>query len=289
MPELPEVETVCRGLEPRLKNRIISEIQIINPKLRIPIPKELPSKLKNKKILAVKRKAKYILIELEDDLTLIIHLGMSGRVVISKEDTPINKKLKRTFYYHNKELNGKHDHLLIILDDGSQLVYNDTRKFGLVTYTATTKLNQHKLFSRLGIEPFVSEFTAKKLQEIFSTRNKSIKSVLMDASLIVGIGNIYASEILFQAKVHPERIANNLTPAESKLIHKYTLEILKAAIDAGGSSLKDYVQADGNLGYFQNRFFTYDRAGKPCLKCKTEIESLKQNGRTSFYCPKCQN
>ncbi len=287
MPELPEVETVCRGLEPRIKNHVIQEVVILNPKLRIPIPKELPSKLKNKKVLAVKRKAKYILIELEADLTCIIHLGMSGRVIVSKEEKP-NRKTNQTFYYHDKELKNKHDHLLIIMDDGSQIIYNDTRKFGLVIYTATSKLNQHKLFSKLGIEPFVPEFTAKKLHEIFSTRNKSIKSVLMDASLIVGIGNIYASEILFKAKVHPERIANDLTLAESKLIHKYTLKILEAAIEAGGSSLKDYRKADGELGYFQHSFSAYDRNGKPCLVCSTEIETIKQNGRTSFFCSKCQ-
>ncbi len=280
MPELPEVETVCRGLKPRLKNHIISEIEIINPKLRIPIPKELPSKLKNKKILEIKRKAKYILIEMEQDLTLVIHLGMSGRVILS---TTENEEKA------SKKINPKHTHLIITLDDETKVIHNDTRKFGLVTYIETSKLNEHRLFNKLGLEPFSKEFTAKKLEELFARRNKSIKSVLMDSSIIVGIGNIYASEILFKAKVHPERNANTLTTNDCKLIHKYTLEVLDAAIKDGGSSLRDYIKSDGVLGRFQHHFLVYGKTGKPCSVCSSTIKSTKQGGRTSFYCLSCQN
>lgn len=290
MPELPEVETVCRGLEAKIKNHTIKEIKILNPKLRIPIPSNLNSKLKNKKILQVKRKAKYILIETEGDLSLIMHLGMSGRVVVLDPNTKLNaeQKLEKIFYYHQEKFIIKHNHLQINLDDGSTIIFNDTRKFGLVTLSKSSEINQHKLFCKSGIEPFSSDFSATKLHEIFAKRNKSVKSVLMDASLIVGIGNIYASEILFRSRIHPERLASTLSAKNCKEIHKHSLEILEEAIKAGGSTLKDYVHADGNLGYFQNNFQVYDRESHPCLICKSKIQSIKQNGRSTFFCVKCQ-
>ncbi len=282
MPELPEVETVCCGIRPHLEAASIVASKVLNPKLRIGIPVNFSKLINGKQILQVKRKAKYILIHLEDDLVIIIHLGMSGRLTVSDDKAELN-------YYHKQKLYKKHDHVLIELSNGKLLVYNDTRKFGIVTVLNKKQFSEFKFFQKLGIEPLSKEFNAKALYEIFKARNKSVKSVIMDASIVVGVGNIYACESLFSAGISPLRMANKVTKQEAAKLYKTIVDTLERAIEAGGSTISDYAKADGEAGYFQHNFLVYDREEQPCKKCKTKILRIRQNGRSSYYCEKCQN
>lgn len=282
MPELPEVETVTNGIRPFLEGQQITEVKVLRPQLRIKIPSSFQKLTEKAKVLRVKRRAKYILIELDNAYTIIIHLGMSGRLTV-------NDKKQEKIFYHNKESFKKHDHLYIKLKSGDALVYNDTRKFGLVTITETSQLAEHKLIAKLGLEPLEKEFSAKKFYELIHKRNKSIKSVIMDANIVVGVGNIYACEALFQAGIHPEKLASKLSETEAKLLHSAIVKTLKRAIKAGGSTLKDYAKADGEAGYFQHEFLVYAQENKACTKCKKKITRIKQNGRSSFFCMKCQS
>ncbi len=271
MPELPEVETICKGLKPKLVNNTIVSAKANTPKLRINMPRQLGQKLKNKTITAIKRRAKYIIIDLNDGLSLVIHLGMSGRITISKN-------------YQAK----KHDHLVIKLSSGHTMALNDPRRFGLVALISSNEIDDDKLFVNLGLEPLSKDFNASSLAKLIQNRSKDIKSCIMDATLVVGVGNIYASESLYLAAIHPQRAATSLNTKESAQLSKAIKQVLKAAIKAGGSSLRDYRQADGEMGYFQHNFKVYDRSGQPCSKCKSSIERIKQAGRSTYLCPKCQ-
>lgn len=275
MPELPEVETICRGLKPNITGLRVKSVKISGKKLRIPIPKLITRELNNKRIANVYRRAKYIMIEFKEDkdLLLVVHLGMSGRFIYHAQ--PLEK--------HNK-----HDHFIIKFDDNTELILNDPRRFGLVTMLRRQEMDDFKFFQKLGLEPFSDEFDVAALKEILKNRSKNIKNTLMDSSLIVGIGNIYASEILFKTKIHPERAAASITDAEVKKIHKAILTILENAIKAGGSTLRDYTQADGKIGSFQFDFNVYDREGEACTKCKSKIIRIVQSNRSTFFCAKCQ-
>lgn len=271
MPELPEVETICAGLKP-LVDSTITAAKSNTPKLRVAMPRQLEQKLKNKTITAIKRRAKYIIIELDDELSLVIHLGMSGRVTVTKN-------------YQTK----KHDHLVLKLNNGQTMALNDPRRFGLVALIPSTEIDSDKLFVNLGIEPLSAKFNGAYLTKLIQKRHKDIKSCIMDASLVVGVGNIYASESLYLASIHPQREASSLDQTECAKLNKAIKQVLKAAIKAGGSSLRDYRQADGEMGYFQHNFKVYDRSGQPCPRCKTAIVRIKQAGRSTYLCSKCQN
>ncbi len=271
MPELPEVETICTGLKPKLVGASIKSTKVNTPKLRIAMPRQLEEKLKNKTITAITRRAKYIIIELDDEQSLVIHLGMSGRVTLTKN-------------YSAK----KHDHLVITLSNGQTMALNDPRRFGLVALINSAEINLDKLFVNLGVEPLSKQFNETVLAKLLKNRQRDIKSCIMDAGLVVGVGNIYASESLYLAGVHPLKIASKLNLEECSNLTKAIKQVLKAAIKAGGSSLRDYRQADGEMGYFQHNFRVYDRSGQPCSQCRTKIERIKQAGRSSYYCPKCQ-
>jgi formamidopyrimidine-DNA glycosylase len=281
MPELPEVETVTKGIKPYLEGFVISTSQVLRPQLRIKIPKNFRELTEGSKILVVKRRAKYILISLDNNYTIIIHLGMSGRLTIQEIE---NEKV----FFHHQEKNQKHDHLIIELESGIQLKYNDTRKFGLITITETNDIEKHKLLAKLGVEPFDNNLTAEVFHQLIKPKNKTIKSVLLDATIIVGIGNIYACEALFSSGIHPETIASMLKFNKAKTLLTEIKKTLKKAIKAGGSTLKDYSKADGSAGYFQHNFYVYARENQPCKTCKSTIIRIKQNGRSSFLCPKCQ-
>ena len=289
MPELPEVETVCRGLSENILGLNVSSVEVYAEKLRDFIPADLNKKILNHTITKIERKAKYILIHLAANANfqsqvLIIHLGMSGRLTIQDEA------------YQRK----KHDHVILKLNGTAHenaeigvrqqclLVFNDARRFGVLTLTDLENLSQHKLFRKLGLEPLSSEFTVAKLKVLFKNRNKNIKNTLMDASLIVGIGNIYASEALFRSGIHPERTASSLTDKDIKKLHEQIIITLEDAIRAGGSTLKDFSKANGESGYFQYQFKAYGREGLPCFTCKTLIQRIVQGGRSSFFCSKCQ-
>lgn len=273
MPELPEIEIICRGLRSKILNETILEAKrLTNLKLRQAIPLDLECILKNKKIIDISRRAKYINIHLNDSITLIIHLGMSGKLLIKD----------KSYDYQ------KHDHFSFDLSNGDVAVYNDPRRFGLITLCDTNDLASHPLFRNLGIEPLSEAFTSSYLEILMHTKKQAVKVAIMDNSNIVGVGNIYASESLFLSKIDPERIAGSLKRREIKSLRDKIVYVLEEAIKRGGSSIKDYASVGGELGYFQNYFNVYGREGKQCTICNDLIEAKKQAGRRSFYCPACQ-
>ncbi len=276
MPELPEVETIRRGLEEVLPGRKIVKIQKNRHGLRIPFPASLEA-VRGQKITGIERRAKYLLIRLAGGQTIIIHLGMSGRLMIHAKG--------------QKYVPEKHDHLVLALDNGTVIVFNDPRRFGLVDVADTEKLNKHRFFSHLGPEPLERKFTAAYLCEKLHGKKIALKLAIMDQTVVVGVGNIYASEALFDAGLSPFLPAGQLTPADAKKLVASIQKVLKAAIKAGGSSLRDYVQTDGELGYFQHHWAVYGKKGQKCKGCTCNtaktggVQQITQGGRSTFYCP----
>lgn len=272
MPELPEVETVCRGLNQALKGAFINNVTLRRADLRIPFPKDLAGKLKGTKITGITRRAKYLLWQLDSGDVLLAHLGMSGCFIVDDGDEKIQK----------------HDHLIITLKDGRRVVYRDPRRFGVITLVPENALAEHVLLAHLGPEPLENAFSPAYLRSALAARTGSIKAALMDQELVVGVGNIYASEALFMTGIHPLTKARDAAPAADKLVLAIR-KVLKAAIASGGSSLKDFVHISGDAGYFQHHFAVYDREGEPCGECKKPIENIRIAGRSSYFCPKCQS
>lgn len=274
MPELPEVETVKRALVDNILDNQIFSVKAFRKNLRYDFPVNMDKILNNRTISKIERRAKYILIYLkEDDNVIVIHLGMSGKLLI------------KPFEYNNYD---KHDHLVIGLED-KKLIFNDPRRFGLFTIIKSSEIAKHKLFANLGIEPLESNFGGNMLLDLLKNKAKTnIKNAIMDQSLIVGVGNIYACESLFLSKIMPTRIASSLSPQECNILVLNIKQILGDAIKLGGSTLKDYASVNGNSGYFQNNFFVYGRYNLPCNICNNHIKKVKQNGRTTFYCDHCQ-
>ncbi len=277
MPELPEVETTMRGLAKIMSGQVIAAATVRRADLRWPLPKNMAQKLTGRRIAGLSRRAKYILMQLDKNETWIIHLGMSGRMAVIGADQYAKPQ--------------KHDHVLVSIKRGAHIAFNDPRRFGMMDLTATDKIADYKLFKTLGFEPLEKYFTGKALFEKLRFKKKiAVKLAIMDQRVVVGVGNIYASESLYYAGIDPRRKASSLTSAECADLVKAIKKVLQKAIKAGGSSLRDYVQSDGNLGNFQNEFAVYDRAGKYCPKraCKGVIEKFTQGGRSTYYCPECQ-
>ena len=279
MPELPEVEITRRGLLPLL-NQTVENVVIRNASMRWPIPAHLPQTLANQTLLSLKRRAKYILAEFGatsgDEIimsgTLLLHLGMSGRISLLDRNYPPEK----------------HDHFDIAFKDGRVLRLCDPRRFGAVLW-AGLEPNNHALLAPLGPEPLDDVFNAKYLQTQLKTRSVAIKVAIMDSHLVVGVGNIYASESLFRAHIHPETPAKNLTLKQcEKLVSEIKLT-LNAALDAGGSSLRDFFGVDGNIGYFQQEYFVYGRTDEPCKVCSKPIKCIRLGQRSTFFCAHCQS
>lgn len=282
MPELPEVETVRRGLARHLVGRTILRVEQRRTALRLPMPLDFATRLSGRRILAVERRAKYLLFPLEGEDVLIAHLGMSGRFHLwPPEGDPAA----------GRQEGSKHVHVVFHFDDGSRLAYEDARRFGLMTLARRDELAAHPLLRDLGLEPLAPDFTPAALARLLAGRRTPIKAALLDQRRIAGLGNIYVCEALFRAHVAPHRAAASLTPAEIAHLVEAIRAVLSEAIAAGGSSLRDYVQADGELGYFQHRFAVYDRAGARCPTpgCGGSIRRLIHQGRSSFYCPHCQH
>ena len=279
MPELPEVETVCRGLAPRLIGRRLVRVDIRRAGLRVPFSESMAERLTGRRVTAVTRRAKYLLVHLDDGGVAIVHLGMSGRLVIT-EGPPSPP--------------GKHDHVVLATDDDAVVTFNDARRFGLMVMTDSTGLASHPLLAELGPEPLDSAFTPAVLSERLAGRGSPIKAVLLDQSVVAGLGNIYVSEALFHAGLSPLRSAATVSGAEVARLVSAIRSVLTAAIAAGGSSLRDYVQASGELGYFQHRFAVYGRAGQPCPGCRCDVEKtggiqrFTQANRSTFHCPRRQ-
>jgi formamidopyrimidine-DNA glycosylase len=269
MPELPEVEITRCGLLPLL-NQTVKNVVIRNASMRWPIPAHLPETLINQKLISLNRRAKYILAEFECG-TLLLHLGMSGRISLLDRNYPPEK----------------HDHFDIAFDDGRVLRLRDPRRFGAVLW-AGLQVNNHALLRALGPEPLDEVFNAKYLKNELKSRSAAIKVAIMDSHLVVGVGNIYASESLFRARIHPETPAKNLTLKQCEKLVSEIKDTLNAALDAGGSSLRDFFGVDGNIGYFQQEYFAYGRTDEACKVCAKPIKCIRLGQRSTFFCAHCQ-
>jgi len=270
MPELPEVETTCRGVAPHVIGRTIRSLAVHEPRLRWPVPSDLPARVAGQRVVGAGRRAKYLLLELEAG-TLLLHLGMSGSLRVLPADTP---RLK-------------HDHLDFLLDSGQTLRFNDPRRFGSLHFTAGDP-RRHPLLARLAPEPLEADFDADYLWRITRGRRVAIKQLIMNSRLVVGVGNIYASEALFRARIRPGRQAKNLTRGDLARLARGIRSVLALAVRAGGTTLRDYVGADGNPGYFRQRLYVYERGGLPCRVCRNPVRQIAQGQRSTYFCAHCQ-
>jgi formamidopyrimidine-DNA glycosylase len=277
MPELPEVETVVRGLKVRVEGQRLTRLTLNRADLRKVIPKGLAAKVAGRRVTRIARRAKYILIYLEDGGVLIVHLGMSGRMVLGDRDNPVPPR--------------PHDHAVLDFEGGVEIRFNDARRFGLIDYASeAAALETHPLFRHLGPEPLDVEFTGARLAALLKGKQTPIKAALLDQTVVAGLGNIYVSESLYWAGLSPKRLAGTVQGARAETLAVAIRRVLNHAIDSGGSSLRDYVGADGELGNFQNHFAVYGRDGERCpgCDCKTRIARIVQSGRSTFFCAKRQ-
>jgi formamidopyrimidine-DNA glycosylase len=270
MPELPEVETTRRGLEPLLVGRRIRSVVVRNRRLRQPVPLRLQRIIAGATIRSLARRGKYLLIDCGNG-TLILHLGMSGRLWVVRDGAAP----------------ASHDHFDLVLEDGTVVRLRDPRRFGLVLWQAGDAL-AHPLLARIGPEPLSAAFNGTMLHASTRSRSAAIKNVLMDSHVVAGLGNIYANEALFRAGISPRIAARRLSRGRCELLTAKIRETLELAIGAGGSSLRDYVASDGLAGNYQSQFLVYDRAGEPCRRCGARIRGMRQGQRSTFYCPSCQ-
>ena len=287
MPELPEVEVTRRTLLKFIENKVIKNIKINNPNLRFKIPANFKKNVNGQKIIKVLRRSKYILIYLKNDYVMIAHLGMSGKFLIKNN---YSKDFLKTSYYSN-EFSSKHNHLEFFFSNNLKVIYNDPRRFGFFLLDKISKLDVNKFLSKLGPEPLGKDL--KKDYLILKTKatQRTIKTLLMDQRFISGIGNIYANEILFLAKIRPNKISSKLSLVDIGRLHPSIGKVLKRALKLGGSSIKDFKSSVGEKGRFQNEFKVYDREDLKCLRtgCSGLIARVVSQGRASFFCDECQN
>jgi formamidopyrimidine-DNA glycosylase len=289
MPELPEVETVRRGLAPALVGARFVSIDQRRPDLRFPFPENFVQRLTGRRIEALSRRAKYLLADLDDAQVLVMHLGMSGSFRVEDETPPGD-------FHYLKAKNAAHDHVAFALSTGKRIIYNDPRRFGFMQIIARADLSAHPLFRNVGLEPLGNELDGAALARLFAGKVAPLKAALLDQTLIAGLGNIYVSEALHRAGLSPLRAAGSLArksglPTQrANLLAKVIREVLEEAVEAGGSSLRDHRQTDGALGYFQHHFRVYDKEGAPCPRdgCGGTIKRIVQSGRASFFCARCQ-
>lgn len=283
MPELPEVETVRRGLIPAMEGRRILRAEVRRPDLRWPLPERMAERLTGARVERLGRRSKYILADLDTAETLVMHLGMSGRMLVSG-------RMLGEFHLEHPAPE-KHDHVVLDLEGGARVTFNDARRFGMMDLVATGAAEAHPLLAGLGPEPFGNDFNGPYLAERMRGRNTPVKAALLDQGVVAGLGNIYVCEVLHRAGIDPRRKAGRISAERAAALVPVIREVLAAAIEAGGSSLKDYRQADGELGYFQHSFRVYDREGQPCPRpgCGGTIRRVVQSGRSSFFCPTCQH
>lgn len=292
MPELPEVETVRRGLAPAMEGMQIIRVTCQRPDLRFAFPDGFVDRLAGRTILSLGRRAKYLLADLDDETVLIMHLGMSGsfRIATDEADNRIGE-----FYIPRGKL-AAHDHVIFELSSGTAIIYNDPRRFGFMDLATRSTLEEHPLMRAIGVEPLGNAFGPDLLHRLLMGRKSPLKAALLDQRLVAGLGNIYVCEALWRSRLSPLRIAGTIAPdgkrpgKQVKALASAIREVLEEAIEAGGSSLRDYVQTSGELGYFQHRFCVYDCEGKPCVRdgCNGIISRVTQSGRSTFYCEVCQ-
>ncbi len=274
MPELPEVETVRRGLALKMTGRRIVRTELRRPDLRRPFPPMLAERLDGARIGALGRRGKYILIEIDEDGLLLLHLGMSGRITTGDAETP----------------EARHDHVVLTLDDGTIVRFNDARRFGTLDYLLRSEIKIHPLLAGMGPEPLEAEFDGRYLAKALAGKMTPIKSALLDQRIVAGLGNIYVCEALYRAGLSPRRLAGTVAGARAAKLATAIRAVLSEAIEAGGSSLRDYVQTNGELGYFQHHWAVYGREGEPCpgCKCAEGVQRIAQSGRSTFFCAKRQ-
>ncbi|SPF81198.1 bifunctional DNA-formamidopyrimidine glycosylase/DNA-(apurinic or apyrimidinic site) lyase [Pseudoprimorskyibacter insulae] len=282
MPELPEVETVRRGLAPVMEGVVIAQADVNRPDLRWPFPENMAARLTGRRILRLGRRSKYILADLDSGETLLVHLGMSGRMLVSGD--PLGR------FVHDHPAPEKHDHVVLHMESGARITFNDPRRFGAMDLLPSDAPQRHPLLSSLGPEPFSNTFDGPHLADRLKGRKTPIKTALLDQKVVAGLGNIYVCETLFRAGIRPDRRCETLSRKAIEALVPIIRDVLSEAIEAGGSSLKDFRQADGELGYFQHRFDVYGRENDPCHAdgCTSAIKRIVQSGRSSFYCPTCQ-
>jgi formamidopyrimidine-DNA glycosylase len=289
MPELPEVETIRRGLEPVLVGARITRVEQRRADLRFPFPDNFGPRLTDRTVVSLARRAKYLLAHLDDGAVLIIHLGMSGRISIKGAG-------QLGAFTHDQGNRSVHDHVVLRLASGTEIVYNDPRRFGLMELATAAALDTHPLLAGLGVEPLGPDLTPEHVARHAAGRRSDLKSFLLDQRIIAGLGNIYVCEALFRTHLEPTRAASCLATASGKpnaraaALIPHIRAVLEEAIAAGGSTLNDYAQADGSLGYFQHSFHVYGREGEPCLApaCRGIVRRTVQAGRSTFFCPVCQ-
>ncbi|GAD09417.1 formamidopyrimidine-DNA glycosylase [Gluconobacter frateurii NBRC 103465] len=276
MPELPEVETVMRGFRTAFEGQRIRHVTVNRPDLRWPFPLDLRERLEGQDVLSFHRRAKYILMRVGNGTSMMLHLGMSGRLLLGQSGMNTTPS--------------KHEHLVLETENGARAGLVDPRRFGMVDLVATDQENAHRLLSGLGIEPLSEGMTGLYLHSLMQSKRTPIKTALLDQRLIVGLGNIYVCEALFRSHIHPTRMAMSLSKREANSLAASIQAILTEAIASGGSSLRDYVQADGTKGGFQDMHLVYGREGEACLKCGTgyPVSRITQAGRSTFYCANCQ-
>lgn len=292
MPELPEVETVRRGLAPYMEGQVIVRVEQRRPNLRFPFPENFCARLEEHALVAMGRRAKYLVADIEGGDALVMHLGMSGSFRVEFED---DGTVPGTFH-HERGKSEAHDHVIFHMGNGARVIYNDPRRFGFMDLIARKDLGTCKHFKTMGLEPTGNAMSADYIAGCFKDKKTPLKAALLDQRYIAGLGNIYVCEALWRAGLSPERKAGSLTTKAGRAsarLERLTVairDVIFEAIEAGGSSLRDYVHTDGSLGYFQHSFAVYDQENKPCRKdsCKGTIARITQSGRSSFYCPNCQ-
>jgi formamidopyrimidine-DNA glycosylase len=287
MPELPEVETVRRGLAPAMEGARFAKVEVRDRRLRWPLPKDFAKKLEGQTVAGLGRRAKYLLADLASGDVLMMHLGMSGSFRVGKDAKP-------GVYYHEKSKSTAHDHVVFHMSNGSVVTFNDPRRFGSMKLIQRARIDDEPLLRNLGPEPLGNEFDAAMLATACAGKKTSLKAALLDQRVVAGLGNIYVCEALFRAKLSPKRQASTIADRNGKANERAVAlveaikAVLKDAIEAGGSSLRDHRRTDGALGDFQHNFRVYDREGQPCPGCKGKIKRIVQTGRSTFYCPSCQ-
>ena len=273
MPELPEVETVCRGLESSLVGHQLTKVIQRRPDLRWPLPENFAERLQGRTVKRLYRRAKFILADLDDDYVWMTHLGMSGRMIVHQGPEPTL---------------GKHDHIVIETDGGHTIIFQDHRRFGMMDLVIGKNLKNHRLLSGLGPEPLGNSFNGVTLSDALRGRRTPIKSALLNQKVVAGLGNMYVCEALFHSGISPRRLATSIPGRRAERLAPAIRDVLTKAIAKGGSTLRDYVQASGELGYFQHEFSVYGREGQPCASCAKPVSRLVQAGRSTFFCSNCQ-
>jgi formamidopyrimidine-DNA glycosylase len=292
MPELPEVETVRRGLQPVMEGARFTKVEAHRGDLRWPLAKDFVARLEGKRVEGLGRRAKYLLADLSSGEVLIMHLGMSGSFRVARS----GRNKTPGAYYHERSKQAAHDHVVFHMSSGARIAFNDPRRFGMMKLVARTELDREPLLRALGPEPLGNEFDAAMLARACKGKKTSLKAALSDQRVVAGLGNIYVCEALHRARLSPKRMASTIAtksgePNElARALVDAIKAVLKDAIEAGGSSLRDHRRTDGALGDFQHNFRVYDREGQPCVTpgCKGKVKRIVQNGRSTFYCPSCQ-